>query len=80
MAKFKKVDIVPEKIKKARLKADWQEFMDANIKIAMVDLKQYNYKSVDVARTVMACSVKRFGLPIDVVKRGDEIYLVRRDM
>lgn len=80
--KFVKVDKVPDVKKKhyAKLKADWQEFMDMNVKIAKVDLTQYNYKNVLTARQVMGKSIHRFGFPIDIMKRGDEIYLVRRDM
>lgn len=80
--KFIKVDQVPGIDKKNynKLKNDWQEFMDMNVKIAKVDLTQYNYKSVLVASQVMSKSIKRFGFPIDITKRKDEIYLVRRDM
>lgn len=82
--KFIKVDEVPGVVNMGRinhrLKADWQEFMDMNVKIAKVDLTQYNYKNVITARQVIGKSIQKWGYPIDVFKRKDEIYLVRRDM
>ena len=80
--KFTKVEDVPgvERRRYSNLKGDWKEFMAMNVKIAKVDLTQYNYKSVTVAAQVMQKSVNRFGHPIDVVKRKDEVYLVRRDL
>lgn len=80
--KFVKVENVPEVERKhyAKLKADWQEFMAMNVKIAKVDLTQYSYKTVAVAAQVMAKSIRTWGFPIDLMKRKDEIYLVRRDM
>lgn len=82
MAKFIEVEGTPEVIKKnyANLKADWKEFMGMNIKVAKVDLTQYNYKTPIIAAQVMGKSVKLHGQPIDVVRRRDEIFLVRRDM
>lgn len=80
--KFVKVDEVPRIAirRHARLKEDWQEFMAMNVKAVKVDLTKYNYKSVSVARQVMGKSIERWGFPIDIFRRGDEIYLVRRDM
>lgn len=80
--KFVKVDMVPEVVRKryARLQDDWKEFMAMNVKVVNVDLTQYNYKSVGVAYAVMRKSIIRSGEPIDICKRGDEIYLIRRDM
>lgn len=80
MAKFIKVDEVPDRRNYANLKADWKEFMGMNVKVAKVDLAQYNYKSPIIAATVMARSVKYHGQPIDVIRRKDEVFIVRRDM
>lgn len=82
MAKFIKVDETPEILKRnySNLKADWKEFMGMNVKVAKVDLAQYNYKSPIVAAQVMGRSVKYHGQPIDVVRRRNEVFLVRRDM
>ena len=82
MAKFIKVDGVPEVRRKQynNLKADWQEFMDMGVKVAKIDMAQYNYKSLLTGYQVMMKSIRRHGFPIDIMKRGEEIFLVRRDM
>lgn len=78
--KFVKVKEVPEQKKYHPLKSKWEEFMAMNVKVVKVDLDENEYKTIDGARSVMAISVKRMGYPITVTKRGDEIYLIRRDM
>lgn len=78
--KFVEVRDIPDQKRHHRLKDYWVDFMSMNIKIAKVDLDIGEYASPDVARSTMALSIKRFGYPIDVFKRGNEIYLIRRDM
>ena len=81
MSKFIKVDEADiQRRKYSNLRADWKEFMGMGIKVAKVDLTQYNYKSPIIAATVMARSVKYHAQPIDVVRRRDEVFLIRRDM
>ena len=78
--KFVEVKEVPRKISHNTLRIKWDEFMAMNVKVAMVNLDKNEYKSIDTARETMAMSVKRYGYPITVTKRGDEIYLIRKDM
>ena len=78
--KFVEVTEVPVKKQYHPLKSKWEEFMAMNVKVVKVDLDENEYKTIDGARSVMAISVKRMGYPITVTKRGDEIYLIRRDM
>lgn len=78
--KFVEVKEIPGKRENHRLKDKWEEFMASNIKIAKVDLKEDEYASAHVASSVMRISIKHYGYPITVIRRGDEIYLVRRDM
>ena len=62
------------------LKAFLNEFMSANIEIAVVEWDERDYKSSQVEYTVLMNAAKRHGFPITVMKRKDSIYLVRRDM
>lgn len=78
--KFVKVNEVPEVKKYHHLKDYFEGFMDSNIKIAKVELNNGDYTSTACARTVLYAAIKRHGFPINIMKRGDEIYLVRRDM
>ena len=78
--KFVEVKEVPGMRKYHPLKNKWDEFMAMNVKVAKVDLSEHDYKSAAVAHSVMSISIKRFGYPITVTRRGDEIYLIRRDM
>ena len=78
--KFVKVNEITEQKKYHPLKNKWEEFMAMNVKIVKVDLDEHEYSSAEVARSVMAISIKRMGYPITVTRRGDEIYLIRRDM
>lgn len=78
--KFVQVEMVPGKGENHKLKAAWGEFMSMNVKIAKAELDVGEYASPTVARSVWATSIKRFGFPIDVKQRNNEIYLVRRDM
>lgn len=78
--KFVEVKEVPGVRQDNLLKSKWVEFMAMNVKVAKVDLSEHEYKSATVAQSVMSVSIKRFGYPITVTRRGDELYLIRRDM
>lgn len=78
--KFVEVDKVPGLQKYHALKSKWEEFMAMNVKVAKVDLDENEYKSHDVAARTMTLSIKRYGYPITVTRRRNEIYLIRRDM
>lgn len=78
--KFVEVKEVPDQKKYHELKSKWEEFMAMNVKVAKVDLDEEEYKSPEVAARTMMLSIKRFGFPITVTRRRNEIYLIRRDM
>ena len=65
---------------KKSLKALFDEFLDMNVQIARVDLSEHDYKSVTVAAQVLGVAVKRWVVPITVVKRDEEIYFINRTM
>lgn len=78
--KLVQVEMMPRKGENHKLKANWDEFMSMNVKYAKAELEVGEYSSPTVARSVWACSIKKFGYPIDVKLRGKDIYLVRRDI
>ena len=78
--KLVQVERVPGRNENHKLKAAWEEFMGMNVKIAKAELDVDEYKSPSVAANVWAVSIKRFGYPISVKLRKNEIYLIRRDM
>lgn len=78
--KFVEVKDVPGLKVNHRLKDMWDEFMASNMKMAKVNLDEGEYSSVVVAASVMAVSIRRYGYPIRLIRRGDEIYLIRKDI
>ena len=78
--KFVQVEMVPGPRENHRLKDAWEEFMGMNVKVAKAILDVNEYKSPQVAQSVWTVSIKRFGYPINVMRRNGEVYLVRRDM
>lgn len=78
--KLVQVEAIPEGRARHSLNAAWKEFMGMNVKVAKAELDVDEYKSVEVAATVWTASIKRFGYPITVTRRNNEIYLIRRDL
>lgn len=78
--KLVQVESVPGRNENHKLKAVWEEFMGMGVKTAKAELDVGEYKTPTVARGVWAVSIKKFGYPIDLKLRKNEIYLVRRDM
>lgn len=78
--KLTKVDALPKKRHYHHLKDMWEEFMAMNTKFIEIELYEGEYSSINVARTVMYKSIKRFGYPIDLVVQDGKIYLIRRDI
>lgn len=78
--KFVEVEKVPGRRENHRLKDKWDEFMAMNIKVAKIELDENDYKSIATARSVMSVSINRYGYPITITRRGNDLYLVRRDM
>lgn len=63
-----------------KLKRYFEGFIKSNTKVAMIELDEGEYKSVTVAVGTMKKTVKRFDFPVEVCKRGDEIFVIRTDM
>ena len=78
--KFTEVMDVPRKRAYNSLHTEWENFIAMNIKTVKVDLSDRHYANSTVAYGVMKTSIKRFGYPIKVKRRGNEIYLIRTDM
>ena len=80
--KFVEVDI--EKVprmgyKRNELKARLDEFMGMRTKAVEVKW-QGTYKSANVAAKCIYSAAKNWALPIDVARRGDTVYMIRRDI
>lgn len=76
-----KVDTMPAKrCSKKCLMDIFNEFISMNVKLAKVEFEENEYKSVKVADSVLRVAAKRYGVPIKVRMRNDEIYFERRDI
>ena len=62
------------------LRVYFEEFMTANMKIAKIEFNESDYKNILVARSVLHTAIKRHGFPIAIHKRGNELYLERKDI
>jgi hypothetical protein len=62
------------------MKARIDEFMKMGIKCARVEFSPNEYRSVESAHSAFAKLVRYYAYPITVNKRGDEVYLTRRDI
>lgn len=62
------------------LKVFLDEFMSSNIKLAKVEFKEGEYKSVNVAVSCLRNSSYRHGFPIKFFKRKNDIYMERQDI
>lgn len=77
---FTKVKEVPKRNDKHDLRALLNQFVAEDIKVAKLNFNEHDYKRASYAATACAQSVKRGKLPIAVMRRGEEVYLVRTDM
>lgn len=78
---FTKVEKVPKvRRPKHRLVAFFEQFMAENIKVAQVKFNEHDYKNATSAQNNLHRAARNHGFPIKVMKRGEEIYLVRTDM
>lgn len=80
--KFVEVDF--EKVprmgyKRNELKARLDEFMGMRVKAVEVKW-QGIYKTAASAAKCIYASAKKWALPIDVARRGETVYMIRRDL
>ena len=85
MFTFSEVKNVPKKMATGKSKGQhlqvlMEEFMTEGIKIAKVNIPEGHYSSMMVRYGTIKAGAKKSENPIKVMKRGDEIYLVRTDM
>lgn len=78
--KFVKVDNVPgERVRKRGEMRDLlDEFMKMNTR--SVKIEDHGYKTPKLAYMAFRRAVNRWVYPIDVSLRGDNVYLIRRDI
>lgn len=79
MLRFTKIEeeSIPRKYNK--LKAEIGGFLSMNVKVAKIECGD-DYKNTKAAVGTFRNCIRRYGFPIDVIQRKDEIYFVRRDM
>lgn len=71
-------DIVAKR-PKYKLEADLTEFVRMNVQAVKVPWEGH-YKSANVAANVMEVAIRRHSMPIRVMRRDNEVYLIRTDM
>lgn len=83
--KFVEVADVPCKVdkprrKKGELKLWLDSFMSQDIKTARVDFNPDEYIAMIGAYNAMRRACVRHVLPVDVIMRNGDVYLIRRDL
>lgn len=78
--KFVEVKEVPEVRCRKNLQGYLNEFMAWNIKVAKVEFNEKEYKNARSAQASFHKAIKTSKLPLTIIKRNDEIFLVRNDM
>lgn len=82
--KFTAINDLPENVIRRRkyhkVRRFLEEFITQNVKYAKVEYFDGEYAHAASAYSQLNRRIKEDGLPVDVVKNGDEIYLIRRDM
>ena len=78
--RYAKVDKIPEPKRGSRncLQGFIKEFMsDDSVKVAKLNWKENEYKDATIARNSMATAIKRSGENLMVIKRGQDLYLMK---
>lgn len=63
-----------------KLKEFLNEFMASGDQFARVELSDDEYKNIKSANNCLSYAAKRHGFPVHVIRRGDNLYLIRRDI
>lgn len=66
--------------KKGVLKSELMEFIRMDVKCAKVTFSANEYESPHSAYAALFKAAERHAFPIKVIKRGDNIYVIRTDM
>ena len=62
------------------LKVFLEEFMSANVEVAILEFNKDEYKSPKGAAHCLRHAAKCYGFPVTVMQRKDQVFLIRRDM
>lgn len=65
---------------KKNMKAFLEEFINMNVKYALIDFNTSDYNNFDCARAALASAIRRHVSPIKLHTRGDQLYFERTDM
>ena len=75
--KFTPVNEIPRRRGNNRLQQLIEKFAQSEHQTVKLEFAEGEYKSISVARSVIANAIKRSHRPVILVKRGDELYLVK---
>lgn len=71
------VDKLPVGRRNHKLQKLLEEFAHSNAKVCKIDLEEQEYKSINVAYSVIGIAAKRSKRPIKIRRRNNELYLVK---
>ena len=74
------INCIPEAKRYHRLQAFLEEFVNSNVGFAKIELAPDEYESPLIAYRCIGLAAKRGNHPVKVIKRGNDLYLVRTDM
>lgn len=82
------VDVLPIRNRKGRERCGknhdlydlFDKFIEMGVKVAKIEFDARDYHSVTHAVSSISGSAREHKYPIKVVRRGDNVYLVRKDM
>ena len=77
--KLTPVDQIPKMNGYHKLQELIEEFTNGDAKIVKVEFSETDYKSPAVCRSCLAAAIKRSKRPVKVWRRGNEIFLSRRN-
>lgn len=63
-----------------KLKRYFEGFIRSNYKVAKIELEEGEYKSSEIAVGTLKKAAKRYDYPVELFRRGDEIFIIRTDM
>ena len=79
--RFTEVKEVPKiRRRNGLLVKELEEFVNMGVKNVKVTFKPDEYKNLNSCQATLRKAIKREHLPIRVMSRGEDIYLIRTDM
>ena len=71
------VDRIPEKAERHRLQDVIKEFYNSQNEAVKLEFADGEYKNSEIAYRCIFTAAKRSGYGVKVVKRGEEVYLIK---